>query len=134
LRFDRCILIVLYPQVCHALYLDSSKNTEKKVYTHMKSVLNAALFGLSYRGGYVRHKKQRTGVLYFGHNTDFCCVQQPETSRRDEFYVIHHMQEFKRDQQRLRMPTRVDNHLRQWATNLASETDEKLRVEFYRIQ
>jgi hypothetical protein len=53
---------------------------------------------------------------------------------RDEFYVIHHKQEFRRDQQRLRMPTTADSHVREWATNLASEPDDKLRVEFYRIQ
>lgn len=36
----RAILIVLYPQVSHALYLNSSKNTERKDYTHIMSVLD----------------------------------------------------------------------------------------------
>lgn len=134
MRSERCILIVLYPQVSRALYLDSSKNTCKKDYTHIKSVLDAALFGFSHRGGYVRHKKYKNGVVCFGHNTNFCCVQQPETSTRDAFYVIHHMQEFRRDEQKLRMPSTADSHVLQWAANLASEPDDKLRVEFYRIQ
>ena len=130
----RAVLIILYPQVSHAVYLDSSKNTEKKDYTHIKSVLDGALLGFGLRGGTSSIKQQRTGAPCFGHKTDFCCVQQPATSRKDGFYVIHHMLEFRRDQQTLRMPSTADDHVRKWAATLASEPDEKLRVDFYRIQ
>lgn len=44
------------------------------------------------------------------------------------------MQEYRRDEQKLRMPSTADSHVREWAANLASEPDDKLRVEFYRIQ
>ena len=42
--------------------------------------------------------------------------------------------EFRRDHQKLRMTTRNDDHIRQWAENLGVEPDYKLRDDFFRIQ
>src|ERR1041385_1322978 len=116
-------------------YLESTKNKEKKDYTHIKKVLDRALFTFGNKGGYIRVHKKRQGVACFCHNTNFCCyLQQPTTSEKDEFYVIHHMNEFRRDQQLLRMKTGSDTHLIGWANSLASMKDDALRFEFYRIQ
>lgn len=114
--------------------MDSTKNKTKKDYTHIKKVLDRALFTFGNSGGYIRCHKKKQGVACFGHNTNFCCLQQPTTSEKDEFYVIHHMNEFKRDQQILRMKTGSDRHVIDWANNLASTKDDALRLEFYRIQ
>ena len=73
--------ICLYPEYSHAIYLDSSKNIEKKDYTHIKSVLDSALFTFSLSGGYIKVKKHRKNGLAFSHKTDFCYIQQPHTSR-----------------------------------------------------
>jgi hypothetical protein len=114
--------------------MDSTKNKTKKDYTHIKKILDRALFTFGNSGSYIRCHKKKQGIACFGHNTNFCCLQQPTTSEKDEFYVIHHMNEFKRDQQSLRMKTGSDRHVIDWANNLASTKDDALRLEFYRIQ
>ena len=87
--------------------MDSTKNKTKKDYTHIKKVLDRALFTFGNSGGYIRTHKKRQGVACFGHNTNFCCLQQPTTSEKDEFYVIQYMNEFRRDLQLLRMKNRI---------------------------
>ena len=67
----RAVLIILYPRFSHALYLDSSKNIHKKDYTHIKDVLDSAMFYYDARGGEVKDKKRRDGRPAFGHKTDF---------------------------------------------------------------
>ena len=69
------VLIILYPEYSHAMYLDSSKNLKKKDYTHVKSVLDSALLTFSLSGGYIKVKKYRgRGGLALGHKTNFCCI------------------------------------------------------------
>jgi hypothetical protein len=114
--------------------LDSSKNTVKKDYTHIKSVLDRALLGFSMRGGHIQIKKQRKNASAFLHKTEFCCVQQPAASSNDGFYVIHHMMEFRRDRQQLGITSSSDAHIRKWAEAIGAEPDHKLRNDFYRIQ
>ena len=55
-----------------------------------------------------------------------------EGSTNDGYYVIHLMMEFRKDQQRLRMASKDDNHIMIWAKNLA-EPDYKVRDDFFRI-
>ena len=69
------VLIILHPRYSHALYLDSSKNINKKDYTHIKYVLDSAMFYYQARGGEVRDKKRRGGRAALSHKTDFCCIQ-----------------------------------------------------------
>jgi hypothetical protein len=38
----RAILIVLYPRVSHAVYLDPTRNYEKKDFTHVMNILDEA--------------------------------------------------------------------------------------------
>ena len=129
------VLIILYPQFSHALYLDSSKNIHKKDYTHIKDVLDGAMFYYQARGGEVREKKRRGGRAAFSHKTDFCCIQQPNDSLNDGFYVLHHMLEYRRDHQNLHMPPRSgDAHILQWEKNVGDIEDHRLRAEFYNIQ
>ena len=68
------VLIVLYLEYSHAMYLDSSKNLRKKDYKHIKSVLDSALLTFSLSGGYIKVKKYRNRGLAFGLKTDFCCI------------------------------------------------------------
>ena len=129
------VLIVLYPEYSHAMYLDSSKNLRKKDYKHIKSVLDSALLTFSLSGGYIKVKKYRNRGLAFGHKTDFCCIQQPHTSMADGFYLMHHLLEYRRDNQRLRMsPTTNDAEIVSWATSIGKTPDHRIRAEFYHVQ
>jgi hypothetical protein len=108
---------------------------KKKDYTHIKSVLDSAIFIYGARGGEIKTKKTRDRRPCFGHKTDFCCIQQPSGTLSDGFYVLHHMLEYRRDQQNLRMsPRSGDAHILQWAKNLGDIPDHRLRAEFYHIQ
>ena len=131
----RAVLIILYRRFSHALYLDSLKNIHKKDYTHIKDVLDNAMFYYESLGGEVKDKKTRDGRPTFNNKTDFCCIQQPSDSLNDGFYVLHHMLEYRRDHQNLRMsPRSGDAHILQWAKNVGDIEDHRLRAEFYHIQ
>jgi hypothetical protein len=115
--------------------LDSSKNIKKKDYTHIKSVLDSAILSYGQRGGEITVKRTRNRAPCFSHKTDFCCIQQPNGSLSDGFYVIHHMLEYRRDRQNLRMsPKSGDADILQWAKKLGNIPDHRLRAEFYHIQ
>jgi hypothetical protein len=116
------------------MYFDSSRNFEKKDYTHIMDILDDALHGFSMRGGHMEIRKQRKNKPGFSHKTNFCSIHQPTTSKNDGFYLIHLMMEFRRDHQQLRMTTRNDEHIRKWAESLGLEPDYKLRDDFFRIQ
>ena len=129
------VLIILYPEYSHAIYLDSSKNIKKKDYKHIKSVLDSALLTFSLSGGYIKVKKYRKNGLAFGHKTDFCCIQQPNDSKADGFYLMHHMIENRRDNQRLRISaTSSDAEIVNWATSIGRTPDHRIRAEFYHVQ
>ena len=131
----RAVLIILYPLYSHTLYLESSKNITKKDYTHIKSVLDSAIFYYGVQGGDFKNKKKRDGRPACSHKTDFCCIQQPSDSLNDGFYVLHHMLEYRQDHQNLRMsPRSGDAHILQWAKDIGDIEDHRLRAEFYNIQ
>ena len=93
------------------------------------------MFYYQERGGEVRDKKRRGGRAAFSHKTDYCCIQQPNDSPNDGFYVLHHMLEYSRDHQNLRMaPSSGDAHIMQWAKDIGDIEDHRLRAEFYNIQ
>lgn len=107
----------------------------KNYYTHIKSVLDSAIFFYSVRGGEIKDKKKRSRSPAFSHKIDFCCIQQLSDTLSDGFYVLHRMLEYKRDQQNLRMsPTSRDAHILQWERNVGDIKDHRLRAEFYHIQ
>ena len=129
----RAVLIVLYPQVSHAVYFDPSRDYEKKDYTHIMNILDDALQGFSIRGGHMQIRKQRNKKMGFAHKTNFCCIQVPKPYKKDGFYILHLMIEFNTDHQKLRMTTRNDDHIRKWVES-HGEADYKLRDDFFRIQ
>ena len=93
------------------------------------------MFYYQARGGEVRDKKTRGSRAAFGHKTDFCCIQQPNDSLNDGFYVLHHMLEYRQDHPNLRMsPRSGDAHILQWAKDIGDIEDHRLRAEFYHIQ
>ena len=107
----------------------------KKDYTHIKSVLDSAIFIYDTRGGEIKTRKTRNRRPAFGHKTDFCCIQQPSGTLSDGFYVLHHMLEYRQDHQNLRMSPRSGNaHILQWAKDIGDIEDHRLRGEFYNIQ
>ena len=129
------VLIVLYPEYSHAMYLDSSKNLKKKDYTHVKRVLDCALWTFSLTGGYIKVKKTRNKAPAFGHKTDFCCIQQPNNRMADGFYLMNHLMEYRRDNQRLRMSaTTEDAEIVSSATSIGKTPDHRIRAEFYHVQ
>jgi len=130
----RAVLIILFPRVSHAVYFDSSRNFEKKDYTHIMDILDDALHGFSMRGGHMEIRKQRKNKPGFSHKTTFYSIHQPTTSKNDGFYLLHLMMEFRRDHQQLRMTTRNDEHIRKWAESLRHELDYRIRDDFFRIQ
>ena len=99
--------------------MDSSKNIHKKDYTHIKDVLDSAMYYYQSMGGEVRDKKRRGDRVAFGHKTDFHCIQQPNNSLNGGFYVLHHMLEYRQDHQNLHMsPRSGDAHILQWAKDI----------------
>ena len=107
----------------------------KKDYTHIKSVLDNAILSYDLRSGEITLKKTRNRAPAFGHKSNFCCIQQPSDTLSDGFYVLHHMLEYRRDHQDLRMsPKSGDAHIIQWAKNVGDISDHQLRAEFYHIQ
>ena len=91
---ERAVLIVLYPQVSHAVYFDPFRDYEKKDYTHIMNILDDALQGFSFRGGHVQIKKQRNKKMGFAHKTNFSCIHVPKPSNKDGFYIVHLMIQF----------------------------------------
>ena len=123
-RGGGAVLVVLYLEYSHAMYLDSSKNLTKKDYTHVKSVLDSALLTFRLSGGYIKVKRHRKTRLVFRHKTDFCCIQQPHNTRADGFYLVHHLLEYRRDNQRLCMSaTTEDAEIVSWATSIGKTLD-----------
>ena len=90
---------------------------------------------MAYGGGEITTRKTRNRKAAFGHKTNFCCIQQPNDSLNDGFYVLHHMLEYRRDHHNLRMsPRSGDSHILQWAKDIGDIEDHRLRAEFYHIQ
>jgi hypothetical protein len=129
----RAILIVLYPRVSHAVYLDPTRNYEKKDVTHIMNILDEALHGFSLKGGHMKIRKTRNKRPGFSHKTNFCCIHVPKASDNDGFYLIHLMTKFRLDHQKLHMTARNDDHIREWVETLG-EADYKVRDDFFRIQ
>ena len=57
------------------------------------------------------------------------------TRQAEGFYLMHHLLEYRRDNQRLRMsPTTNDAEIVSWATSIGSTPDHRIRAEFYHVQ
>ena len=60
----------------------------------------------------------------------FPCIKQAPGTKMEAWYLIHHMREYIKDQQRLQFPSALDR----WCKNLAEASDAVSRKEFVRIQ
>ena len=123
-RDEHCTLISLSPKHSHATYFDSGSLEKKKNYDKIKEVLDDALTGFASTEGtsFVR-KKVKFGRHVFNHVTEFPCVKQPENSKKEAYYALHHMRAFLLDQQNSTLP----DHLKQWAEAKAKITDSDIR-------
>ena len=130
-RDEHCTLISLSPKHSHATYFDSGSLEKKKNYDKIKEVLDDALTGFASTEGttFVR-TKFKFGRHVFNHVTEFPCVKQPESSKKEAYYALHHMRAFLLDQQNSTLP----DHLKQWAEAKAKINDSDIRQEMYRIQ
>ena len=123
-------LIALEPKDSLAIYLDSGSHQKYKDYKLIKDVLDDALTGYSYREGIIKRKNQRRGKYTFIHKTEFACIKQAPGSTREAWYVIYHMREYIKDEQRLQ----YSSSLAKWCDTLAESSDAEIRQEFGRIQ
>ena len=78
----RAVLIVLYPQVSHAVYFDPSRDYEKKDYTHIMNILDDALQGFSFRGGHMQIRKQRNKKMGFAQKLTSPASKSQNQARR----------------------------------------------------
>ena len=105
----------------------------KKDYRGIKKVLDEALFEYTRREGVIRdgyRKFDKFKAVCFGHKTDFCCMQQPENTDSNGYYVVHHMEEYIREGERLRKNSDVIA----WGKKMEEVSLGNSRDEFRRIQ
>lgn len=123
-------LIVLFPQESFAVYLDSGSNQKKKNYALIKAVLDDALNGYVYNEGLMDRPNKFRGKHVFKHKMEFPCNKQGPRGEMEAWYLIQHMQEYVKDQQRLQFPSALDR----WCSRMADWTDAQIRQDFGRIQ
>lgn len=121
----------MYPRHSRVIYLDSG-SAKPKNYDHIKSALDTALTGFAAKAGpLTREQRNRRGTLTCTHITKFACMKQLDANNgMDGWYAILHMREYVKDQQRLLMPS----HLQQWGLDMANAPSERVRDEFRQIQ
>ena len=125
-----CVLIVFYPQLSHAIYLDSGSE-KKKDYSGIKAVLDKALTSFAAKAGPLKEEKKRRGILGCTHTTEFACVKQSTPDNgMDAWYAILHMMEFVGYSHDLLLPSGLRNRTK----SMADLKDEELRGHFRRVQ
>ncbi|KAK1679518.1 hypothetical protein QYE76_040366 [Lolium multiflorum] len=125
------ILIILYPEVSQAVFLDSSRiNDPKKEYAELKNVLDDAICGFSMKGGCLKKTVHRSGKKVFNYKTKFTRLKQPPKCMRDAYYVILHMKDIVRQQQNLMTLIQLE----EWGKGNADRSVEALKAAFYDIQ
>ena len=128
---EHCILIVLFPEVSQAIFLDSSRiNDPNKDYVELKKVLDSALCGWGMRGGNIRKKIRKSGKMGFAYKTDFTCLTQPPKCSRDAYYVMFHMHSLIAQHQKLL----TEAELTKWGKDAANRSVDALRDNLCDIQ
>ena len=123
-------LIVLYPRESFAIYLDSGSNEKKKNYALIKNVLDDALNGYVLNEGLMDRPNLFLGKHVFKHKTEFPCTKQAPSGEMEAWYLIQHMQDYVKDQQRLQFPSALER----WCNGISDWTDAQIRQNFDRIQ
>ena len=101
-------LIVLYPRESFAVYLDSGSKEKTKSYARIRSVLDDALEGYVLEEGFMKRPKKVFGKHVFRHKTEFPCTKQAPGGEMEAWYLIQHMQDYVKDQQRLQFPSALE--------------------------
>ena len=123
-------LIVLYPRFSFAVYLDSGSNEKKKNYALIRSVLDDALNGYVFNEGLMDRPHLFLGKNVFRHKTEFPCTKQAPGGEMEAWYLIQHMQDYVKDQQRLQYPSALEI----WCNGISDWDDATIRQNFGRIQ
>jgi hypothetical protein len=91
LRREHRILIVLYPEVSEAVFLNSSRiNDPKKEYIELKNDLDDAICGFSMKGGCLKKTVRKSGKKAFNYKTEFTCLKQPHKCTKDAGPALTH--------------------------------------------
>ena len=129
---EHCVLIVITPKFAETYFLDSTRKV-KKDYRGIKKVLDEALVGYTSREGVIREGYRKFGkfkAVHFAHKTDCCCMQQPENSDTDGYYVVHHMEDYIRQGQHLKK----NSDITAWGKKMEEISPGDSRDEFRRVQ
>jgi hypothetical protein len=123
--------MVIYTRISKIIFLDSTRKIPKD-YNRLRQVMDEALLNFDNQGGHIETKKFNnvTHALRFSYNVDFPCLQQPDGSEGDVYYVIYHMMAYIRANNTF---TRGSD-ITEWGRSLQEITDVGLRDEFVRIQ
>ena len=105
----------------------------KKDYRGIKKVLDDEIVEYTSREGVIRdgyRKFDKFKAVHFGHKTDFYCMQQPENSDSDGYYIVHQMGEYIREGECLKKNSDVIA----WGGRMEEISPGNSRDEFRRIQ
>ena len=123
-------LIALYPRESYALYLDSGSKEKQKNYALIKNVLDDALNGYVLNEGFMARPNIIRNKHVFKHRTEFPCVKQAPGGGMEAWYLIQHMNDYVKDQDRLQFQSSVEK----WCFGISEWTDTQIRQGFGRIQ
>ena len=132
LRREHCVLIVISLKFAETYFLDSTRKV-KKNYRGIKKVLDEVLIDYTSREGVIREGYRKFGkfkAIRFAHKTDFCCMQQPENSDTDGYYVVHHMEDYIRKGERFQK----NSDIIAWGKKMEEISPGDSRDEFRRIR
>ena len=123
------MLIVMYPQHSHVMYLDSG-SAKPKNFDDVKLVLNKALTGFAAKAGPLKHPRPSRDGFTCIHTTKFACIKQsnPENGM-DGWFTLLQMREFKKDEDDLKLPASLQGR----CINLAEAKPDRVRAEFRSI-
>ena len=119
----------MYPRHLSVLYFDSG-SAKQKNYDHIKFALDTTLNYFTAKAGpLTRQNRNRRGTLTCTHTTKFACMKQRDAENgMDTWYTILHMREFVKDQERLLMPS----HLQQRGLDMANTSGDRVRGNHFK--
>ena len=126
----RCVLIVMFPQHSHVMYIDSG-NAQPKNFDDIKLVLDKALTGFAAKAGPLKHQRPMRGGLTCIHTTKFAYMRQSHPDNgMDGWFTLLQMREFVRDAHALLLPPSLQGR----CASLSDAQLAEVRSEFRKIQ
>ena len=104
------------------MYLDSGSNQKKKNYALIKNVLDNALNDYVFNEGLMERPNKFLSEHVFKHRTEFPCTKQAPGGQMEAWYLIQHMQDYVKDQQRLQYPSALER----WCNDISDRTDVQI--------